>query len=342
MEPSSPPSVTATTASIPPTAAAVGLGPIHLAVLQNNPFNVHRLLSNGEHGVDQRIPKDNVTPIMLACLFGFKDVFIVLLHHGASLQKRDRQGRCPQDYIGYCQQQQQQPQLQSRARRGTSSRELEALVAKYIPFASQKPKRLGWTYISMIIKWYRKGVRRSQCQRTAANANTNNDDESNGGGVGSNSNSNDTNDDNRGNKDNDDQQVQTQEEETIQHPSVQSTKDDTHTETRTIFLRKGKILEICEVRVIASVELDHKLGRKSLGAIRGKDDTLFSTFALSGWSGDAYKEKTNIETVLDNRSYYGRSRHACVVFNQKLRANWLDHVKSSSYLLSTSSEYYVQ
>lgn len=89
----------------------------------------------------------------------------------------------------------------------------------------------------------------------------------------------------------------------------------------TVFIRskKGKQLELVEVRRLAVAEVDIDLGRKSTGIIR-EDGSERHRFAISGWAG------VKGEGVLCNKEYSALVRRVCSMYGFELEGNWLDNV----------------
>lgn len=93
---------------------------------------------------------------------------------------------------------------------------------------------------------------------------------------------------------------------------------------RILFLRKGGVFEIIESgRRLAMVEIDHPLGRKTCGGIRGDGEDQFRAIAMSGWRGEVVKsmEKCNL---LENDEYFKLTRQIGALFGHHFDNMWLD------------------
>ncbi|KAJ4409733.1 hypothetical protein N0V82_009395 [Gnomoniopsis sp. IMI 355080] len=95
-----------------------------------------------------------------------------------------------------------------------------------------------------------------------------------------------------------------------------------YSERRVIFLRKGGMLEVVEVRSLAVAEWPFELGRKTCATIRGSEDTAYRAIAISGWRGD---EVIKGAEVLNNATYLEFTRGFGRMFGYRFKRNWLDY-----------------
>lgn len=315
------------------------LTPVHLAVIQNDISQLRVLLASGEYGVDARTP-GGVTPLMLACLFDRLAACTKLLEKGASTLKKDSRNfsvKCYAKHIPtieaiapkyHTSQAKVVPNLKKRKRilsliRNYSRIQLhkqrfnQGIIRRRNPESPIRPAQSNGQRLPAQVTVARQSQERSQLvidQLEIINkAETSND--SNIQAATQN------------------KAIQTTRvnELSIFSPvrvALESSPIDD--EARTIFIRNGATWEAGEFRQSAVIEFDQKLGSKSAGVIRGRDDPVdkFRAAAVSGWSGQVAQPVLALD-VLNNKTYFNAIRRVCKRFGFKLAYNPLDESYSA-------------
>lgn len=269
-----------------PVAISHGLTALHIAVLNNDYDRVRKVVSEREHGVDERTA-NGTTALMLAALYGRNKIFSFLARKKASPNKKDSQGNNALDYV-----KSQSPFIQDLSR---SYKRITGNVAD----RNGRREIYGWLKVLKHASEmaYRQGLAKGRAEPSAqgpAPAETQ-------------------------------AQPQLQTSTNMNSPNAQQFSQDPSVRLVFLRSLNGKQQEVGEFREIGTAE-HSDLGRKCTAFLFAGDGNDFHKFAVSGWGRAKQDKNAVFKNVLNSKDYTELVIRVAALLDFELKSNPFDHV----------------
>lgn len=271
-----------------PVAISHGLTALHIAVITNDYAVVRKIVSDREHGVDERTVT-GTTALMLAALYGRNKIFSFLARKKASPNKRDSQGNNALDYV-----KSQSSFMQDLSR---SYKRIAGNVAD----RNGRREIYGWLKVLKHASEtaYRQGFAKGRAEPSAhssAPAETQ-------------------------------AQPQFQASTNMDSPNAQQSPQDPSVRLVFLRSLNGKQQEVGEFRQIGTAE-HSDLGRKCTAFLYARDGNESYKFAVSGWGRAEEDKNAVFKNVINSKEYTELVIRVAALLDFELKSNPFDHVSN--------------